>query len=238
MDFAECLLKRTSQYGLRISEEQCQKFVHYYDLLREWNEKINLTAIIEPDEVAVKHIVDSISAWDEELFANDMKVIDVGTGAGFPGIVLKIIYPEIKLTLLDSLAKRINFLQIVGKELGLEDVEYIHGRAEEVGRMKKHRCKFDIAFSRAVARLPILCEYVLPLLKTDGYFAALKGRQYKEEMEQSKSALNKLVSIVEKVKPVKLPDLDDVRAVIYIRKNGKTPSVYPRKVGTPERKPL
>ncbi len=238
MDFAELMRLKAKQYGISLTARQLEQFKIYYELLIEWNKKINLTAITSPEDVAVKHMVDSLSAWDESLLPADAKAIDVGTGAGFPSIPLKIMIPGLKLTLLDSLNKRIKFLQTVIDALELTDVELIHGRAEEVARQKKYREKFKVAFSRAVARMSVLSEYTLPFIAKDGYLAALKGRQYKEEIEQSEHALHVLGGSIVKIKPVKLPGLDDVRAIIYVHKEKQTPAVYPRKAGTPERNPL
>ena len=175
------LEKAASEYGVELSEKQLQQFQRYYELLIEWNEKINLTAITEPQEVAVKHFIDSVSAWDEKRFEGAKSIIDVGTGAGFPGIPLKIFQPQLKLVLLDSLNKRIKFLQTVVDELQLDNVECIHARAEEGAKNPKLRENFDIAVSRAVARLPVLAEYCIPFVKVGGTFAALKGMKFAED---------------------------------------------------------
>lgn len=238
MDFAKLMELKAQEYGIILNDRQLEQFNIYYELLLEWNKKINLTAITEPEEVAVKHMVDSLSAWDESLLPANARAIDVGTGAGFPSIPLKIMLPDLKLTLLDSLNKRIKFLQLVTDALGLKDVELVHGRAEEVARQKKYREKYTIAFSRAVAKMSVLSEYTLPFVKIGGYLVALKGRQYKEEIEQANNSLQVLGSSIEKVKPVKLPGIDDIRAIIYVHKEKQTPAVYPRKAGTPERNPL
>ena len=184
MGFIEELDSVAKEYGLELTTAQLDDFNKYYELLVEWNEKINLTAITEPKEVAIKHIVDSLSCYQEKLFTGDVSLIDVGTGAGFPGLPLKIFCPNLKLTLLDSLNKRVKFLQLVVDELGLKDVEVIHARSEEAARNKKYREKFNLATARAVARLPILCEYCLPFIKLNGTFIALKGRQYEEEIQE------------------------------------------------------
>ena len=152
--FKDELQKAAAEYGIALSDKQMEQFNRYFELLVEWNEKINLTAITEPKEVAIKHMIDSITAYDEKIFQDGVTVIDVGTGAGFPGLPLKIFCPEIKLTLMDSLNKRIQFLQTVVEELGLQDVECVHARAEEGARNKKYRESFDIAVSRAVADSP------------------------------------------------------------------------------------
>lgn len=238
MSFIDELTSVMAEYGLNATESQIRAFNRYYELLCEWNEKINLTAITEPKEVAIKHIVDSLSCYKEELFKNGSSLIDVGTGAGFPGLPLKIFCPTLKLTLLDSLNKRVKFLQLVVNELGLNDVEIIHARSEEAARNKKYREKFDMVTARAVARLPIICEYCLPFIKIGGTFIALKGRQYEEEIIEAQKAIKTLGGEIAETLPVKLPEIDDKRAVIYIRKIKSTPKVYPRKAGTPERNPI
>ena len=236
--FKEELAKAAAEYGISLSDTQMAQYNRYFELLVEWNEKINLTAITEPKEVAIKHMIDSITAYDENLFKDGTIVIDVGTGAGFPGLPLKIFCPEIKLTLMDSLNKRIKFLQTVVEELGLKDVDCIHARAEEGARNKKYREAFDIAVSRAVARLPILCEYCLPFVKKGGHFIALKGMQYNDEAEEAAKAIKVMGGSHTEIRPVKLPELDDKRAVITITKTMPTPKAYPRKAGTPTKNPI
>ena len=236
--FKEELAKAAAEYGINLGDTQMEQYNRYFELLVEWNEKINLTAITEPKEVAIKHMIDSITAYDEKLFKDGTTVIDVGTGAGFPGLPLKIFCPEIKLTLMDSLNKRIKFLQTVVEELGLKDVECVHARAEEGARNKKYRESFDIAVSRAVARLPILCEYCLPFVKKGGHFIALKGMQYHDEAEEAAKAIKVMGGSKTEIRPVKLPELDDKRAVITITKTMPTPKAYPRKAGTPTKNPI
>ncbi|MBE6092731.1 MAG: 16S rRNA (guanine(527)-N(7))-methyltransferase RsmG [Selenomonas ruminantium] len=236
--FKEELAKAAAEYGISLSDTQMEQYNRYFELLVEWNEKINLTAITEPKEVAIKHMIDSITAYDENLFKDGTTVIDVGTGAGFPGLPLKIFCPEIKLTLMDSLNKRIKFLQTVVEELGLKDVECVHARAEEGARNKKYRESFDIAVSRAVARLPILCEYCLPFVKKGGHFIALKGMQYNDEADEAVKAIKVMGGSKTEIRPVKLPELDDKRAVITIIKTMPTPKAYPRKAGTPTKNPI
>ena len=236
--FKEELAKAAAEYGISFSATQMEQYNRYFELLVEWNEKINLTAITEPKEVAIKHMIDSITAYDENLFKDGTTVIDVGTGAGFPGLPLKIFCPEIKLTLMDSLNKRIKFLQTVVEELGLKDVECVHARAEEGARNKKYRESFDIAVSRAVARLPILCEYCLPFVKKGGHFIALKGMQYNDEADEATKAIKVMGGSKTEIRPVKLPELDDKRAVITITKTMPTPKAYPRKAGTPTKNPI
>ncbi|MBQ1808279.1 MAG: 16S rRNA (guanine(527)-N(7))-methyltransferase RsmG [Selenomonas sp.] len=236
--FKEELQKAAAEYGINLTETQIAQYNRYFELLIEWNEKINLTAITAPKDVAIKHIIDSITAYDAALFQAGTTVIDVGTGAGFPGLPLKIFCPEIKLTLMDSLNKRIKFLQTVVEELGLKDVECVHARAEEGARNKKYRESFDIAVSRAVARLPILCEYCLPFVKKGGHFIALKGMQYNDEAEEAVKAIKVMGGSRTEIRPVKLPEIDDKRAVIIINKTMPTPKTYPRKAGTPTKNPI
>lgn len=238
MNFTDELKTAAAEYGLNLTESQISGFNRYYELLVEWNKKINLTAITEPKDVAIKHMIDSLSCYGDELFHENASLIDVGTGAGFPGLPLKIFCPSLKLTLLDSLNKRVKFLQLVVDELGLKDVEVIHARSEEAARNRNYREKFDIATARAVARLPIICEYCLPFVKTGGVFIALKGRQYEDETEEARKAIKILGGEIERTVPIKLPEIDDKRAVIYIKKIKSTPKAYPRKAGTPERNPI
>lgn len=238
MTFVEILDKAAKEYGITLTDEQLSQFDKYQELLLEWNEKMNLTALTEPNDVAVKHMVDSLTVYDEEWFRDGMSVVDVGTGAGFPGIPLKIFRPGLKVTLIDSLNKRVKFLETVVNELGLKDVSCVHARAEEAARQKQYREKFDAAVSRAVARLPILAEYDLPFVKVGGFFAAMKGAKYMEETEEAAKAVKVLGGSEPVLREVKLPGLDDKRGIIYIKKAKKTPPVYPRKAGTPEKNPI
>ena len=238
MKFAEALTGAAREFGLELSPEQIAAFSLYNELLVSWNEKVNLTAITEPQEVAVKHIIDSLSCYDPEIFPEKCTAVDVGTGAGFPGLPLKIYRPDIRLTLMDSLNKRLVFLQEVVDKLGLTDVTLIHARAEDAGRSKEHRGKYQIALSRAVARLNVLAELCLPMVSSGGYFVALKGAQYRQELQEADKAITILGGHVATVRPVHLPGLDDSRAVIYIRKAAVTPAEFPRRPGIPEKKPL
>ncbi|SMC91459.1 16S rRNA (guanine(527)-N(7))-methyltransferase RsmG [Sporomusa malonica] len=236
--FKDLLAQAAAKYGLNLSEGQIEAMNTYYRLLIEWNEKINLTAITQPHEVAVKHMIDSLSCYQEDIFNSGTSIIDVGTGAGFPGIPLKIYQPDLKLTLMDSLNKRLLFLRKVTDTLTLEGVDIVHARAEEGGKNKLHREKYQIAVSRAVARLNVLCELCLPFVKTGGWFIALKGAQYEDEAAEAAKAITILGGRLERIEPVNLPGLVDKRAVIYIRKIAATPQDYPRRPGTPEKKPL
>lgn len=238
MSFAEILKNAAEEYGISLSETQLQQFDRYQELLVEWNQKMNLTALTEPKDVAIKHMIDSVSVYDEKWFSEGMSVIDVGTGAGFPGLPLKILCPSLKVTLLDSLNKRVKFLETVVSELGLSDIVCVHARAEEAARQKQYREKFDAVVSRAVARLPILAEYDLPFVRVGGFFAAMKGAKYEEEAQEAKKAVKLLGGGEPVLREIKLPGLEDKRGIIYIRKEKKTPSVYPRKAGTPEKNPI
>ena len=238
MSFAEILKNAAEEYGISLSDTQLQQFDRYQELLVEWNQKMNLTALTEPKDVAIKHMIDSVSVYDEKWFSEGMSVIDVGTGAGFPGLPLKILCPSLKVTLLDSLNKRVKFLETVVSELGLSDIVCVPARAEEAARQKQYREKFDAVVSRAVARLPILAEYDLPFVRVGGFFAAMKGAKYEEEAEEAKKAVKLLGGGEPVLREIKLPELEDKRGIIYIRKEKKTPSVYPRKAGTPEKNPI
>jgi len=236
--FQDILAKAAVEYGLSLMPEQLAALDTYYQRLLVWNEKINLTAITEPYEVAVKHMIDSLSCYQEELFTPGVSLIDVGTGAGFPGIPLKIFQQDIKLTLMDSLNKRLFFLREVIDDLALDGVYTVHARAEEAGKNKQYREQYQLAVSRAVARLNVLCELCLPFVKVGGWFIALKGAQYEDEVREAAKAVNLLGGKIENITPVILPGLTDKRAVIYIKKIAVTPQTYPRKAGTPEKKPL
>ncbi|MBC8016355.1 MAG: 16S rRNA (guanine(527)-N(7))-methyltransferase RsmG [Sporomusaceae bacterium] len=238
MIFRDILAQSANEYGLQLTEKQVEDFTSYFETLVEWNEKVNLTAITAPQDVAIKHMIDSLSCYDEEIFKTGATIIDVGTGAGFPGLPLKIFRPDIKLTLFDSLNKRILFLQAVAEQLGMNDINFVHSRAEDGGKNKQLREQYDIAVSRAVARLTVLCEWCLPFVAVGGFFIALKGSKYSQELDEAKGAIRLLGGEVVKVQKIKLPGIDDVRAVIYIKKIKKTPPAYPRRPGTAEKNPL
>ena len=227
-------------YGKEISIEfsniQIEKFYKYMNLLIEWNEKINLTAITEPKEIIIKHFIDSLTVLKDIKGKNTL--VDVGTGAGFPGIPLKIMDEEIKITLLDSLNKRINFLNEVINQLDLKNVETIHSRVEEAGKNKKYRESFDIATARAVANLSTLSEYMLPLVKVGGKSICMKGSEVSEELKNSKKAISILGGEIESIDNFKLPKSDMMRNIVIIKKVKNTPSKYPRKAGTPSKEPI
>lgn len=213
---------------LRITEEQQKQFQTYSGLLTQWNQKINLTAITDADGITIKHFLDSILLLKAVEIKQGAKVIDVGTGAGFPGIPVKIMREDISLTLMDSLQKRINFLREVGASVNLTDTEYIHARAEDAGRMSQYRQKFDIAVSRAVADMEILCEYCLPFVKAGGFFVALKAQDSEAEIERAKPMIGNLGGEVAEVKKLTLPHSDIIRSFIIVRKKKDTPPQFPR----------
>ena len=211
-----------------------KKFDTYMKLLLEWNEKINLTAITEPDEIVKKHFFDSLTCIDSGYIKEGFSVVDVGTGAGFPGVPIKIERGDIKLTLLDSLNKRINFLKTLCAELEIK-ADCIHIRAEEAGKNEKYRETFDIAVSRAVANLSTLSEYCLPLVKKGGYFLAMKGKEIDEELEAAKPLIKILGGKVKEIQMHDIKDTDITHSIVVIEKTGNTPKKYPRngkKVGT------
>ena len=229
-EFQKILAESARQAGFELTDLQLQQFDKYYEMLVETNKVMNLTALTEPQDVAVKHIVDSLMAY-ADYFPGKV-LADVGTGAGFPGIPLKIYCPALKVVLIDSLAKRLNFLQRVINELGLTDIECVHLRAEDAGKNAAHREKYDIVTARAVARLSVLSEYCLPLVKVGGMFVALKGAK------AAGKALNVLGGKLVSAQQVELPGLDDGRAVVTIKKVKASPKAYPRKAGLPEKNPL
>ncbi len=237
MEFAEILAQKGLEAGLSFSDLQLRQFARYYEMLVETNKVMNLTAITAPEEVAVKHMIDSLLAY-EPAMQGDKVLADVGTGAGFPGVPLKIYCPSLRVVLIDSLGKRLKFLEQVIEALQLQDITCQHLRAEDAGRSKKHREAYDIVTARAVARLSVLAEYCLPLVKKDGMFIALKGSKFAEEIAEATEAVKLLGGRLLSSEPVKLPGLDDGRAIIRIKKIKNTPAQYPRKAGTPEKQPL
>ena len=222
---------------MRYLTENAQAFDIYEKLLLEWNEKINLTAITDHDEIAVKHFMDSLTPLDFRDFKNK-SVIDVGTGAGFPGLPLKIAVPEMKLCLLDSLNKRINFLNEVVSTLGLKDVQCVHARAEEGGRDKNFREKFDFALSRAVAPLNVLAEYDLPFVKVGGEFIALKGPAADEEVRQAQGAVKLLGGEISDIKEVEIEGSGLKHKIVFVAKVKHTPNTYPRRAVKISKSPL
>lgn len=232
----ETLLKELSdKIEVNLTEEQISKFITYKELLKEWNQKINLTAITEDNEIVLKHFVDSLTVL--KYIHQNANIIDVGTGAGFPGIPTKIARKDVSVTLLDSLNKRINFLNDVIEKTNLENIKTVHGRAEDLGQNKEYRERYDIAVARAVANLSTLTELCLPFVKVGGSFIAMKGNST-EEFEEAKKAIETLGGKIEKIDRFNLPGTDIERNIVVIKKINKTPNQYPRKAGTPANKPI
>ncbi|HGD2274389.1 TPA: 16S rRNA (guanine(527)-N(7))-methyltransferase RsmG [Streptococcus agalactiae] len=226
------------EHGITLTDKQKKQFETYFRLLVEWNEKINLTAITDKEEVYLKHFYDSIAPILQGYIDNSpLSILDIGAGAGFPSIPMKILYPEIDITIIDSLNKRINFLNILANELELSGVHFFHGRAEDFGQDKVFRAKFDIVTARAVARMQILAELTIPFLKVNGRLIALKAAAAEEELISAEKALKTLFSQVTVNKNYKLPNGDD-RNITIVSKKKETPNKYPRKAGTPNKKPL
>lgn len=231
-------LKDMSCLGISLCDEQVEKFLIYYEMLIEWNEKINLTAIKNYEDVMKKHFVDSLSLVKVCDLTGSLSLIDVGTGAGFPGLALKIAFPDMKVTLLDSLGKRIHFLDEVILKLGIQGVNTVHGRAEDYAKQGKFRESFDLCVSRAVANLSTLAEYCLPFVKVDGLFISYKSEKVSEELENAGHAISILGGKVESQVEITLPDSDIYRNLVMIRKTHNTSLKYPRKAGLPTRSPL
>lgn len=236
--FEEILAARAAEAGIPLTAEQIGQFSVYHEMLLDWNTRMNLTALTAPEDVAVKHIIDSLTAYDAALFDGARTLIDVGTGAGLPGIPLAVYAPHLTVTLLDSLNKRVRFLTEVTAAMGLQNVRCIHARAEEAARTAEHRAAYDIVVSRAVARLPVLLEYTLPFVRVGGTLLALKGRAYAEEQKEARRAAGVLGGGRITARPVHLPGLDDVRAILTVTKERQTPAAYPRGGGAPARRPL
>ena len=238
MEFYDLMAKAAEDVGLELTTEQYDQFITYMRLLQEWNEKINLTAILEEEEIIKKHFIDSIKAFKREEFKQNVNVIDVGTGAGFPGIPIAIMNPNINVTLLDSLNKRIKFLDIVINKLGLKNIKTIHSRAEDGARNKNLREKFDIATSRAVANMSVLSEYCLPYVKVGGKFIALKGPAVEQEIEESNVAIKTLGGELEQICEVKIEDTDLRHNLVVVKKIKECAKTYPRKAGTISKNPI
>ena len=238
MDQMEKLKESFAKLNISLTDKQYQQFIDYYELLVEWNKVMNLTGITEFDEVVMKHFVDSLCLVYAIPTDKPYKLLDMGTGAGFPGIPLKIAFPEMEMVLLDSLNKRIKFLNEVINQLGLENITAIHGRAEEFARKEEYREQFDLCVSRAVANLATLSEYCLPYVKKGGKFIPYKSGAIEEEMETSKKAVSVLGGKIKEVKTFELPDSDISRSLVVIQKEKETPKKYPRSGGKPTKEPI
>ncbi len=224
--------------GLELSTETQHAFSLYADRLLEWNTHTNLTAITDPQAIEIRHFLDSLSVVRAVRLTPGMRVIDVGTGAGFPGLPLRLVFPQIQLTLLEATAKKTRFLQHVTHALGLDDVHILTARAEEAGQDTANREQYDLVLARAVARLPVLSEYLLPLCKVGGRCVALKGEHAAAEVQQAERALNILGGHVTRIVPVELPQVAETHYLVTIEKNAATPPKYPRRVGVPAKRPL
>ena len=237
--------EKCRNFGICLSDEQIGKFIEYYKLLSEWNSFMNLTAITDFDEVILKHFVDSLAIYQAEIFQKslnqkktEISLIDVGTGAGFPGIPLKIVFEDLQITLLDSLNKRVNFLNTVIERLELKNIKTVHGRAEDFARHENHREQYDFCVSRAVANLSTLTELCIPFVKKNGYFISYKSEKIKEELPAGEKAVDILGGKIEDILEYQLPDSDINRSLLLIKKEKNTPKKYPRKAGTPAKEPL
>jgi len=227
-----------AEQNLPLSDQQKKQFERYFELLVEWNEKINLTAITDKEEVYLKHFYDSIAPILQGLIPNEtIKLLDIGAGAGFPSLPMKILYPQLDVTIIDSLNKRINFLQLLAQELDLDGVHFYHGRAEDLAQDKNFRTHYDFVTARAVARMQVLSELTIPYLKVGGKLLALKASNAPEELLEAKNALNLLFSKVEDNLSYALPN-GDPRYITVVEKKKETPNKYPRKAGMPNKRPL
>ena len=229
---------RLADLGFPLTDRQKEQYERYFELLVEWNEKINLTAITEKNDVYLKHFYDSIAPILQGLIQNHpIRLLDIGAGAGFPSLPMKILFPELDVTIIDSLNKRINFLHLLAEELGLSGVHFYHGRAEDFAQDKEFRAQFDVVTARAVARMQVLSELTIPYLKVGGRLLALKASNAPEELEEAKNALNLLFSKVEDNLQYELPT-GDPRYITLVEKKKETPNKYPRKAGMPNKRPL
>ena len=227
-----------AEQNLPLSDQQKKQFERYFELLVEWNEKINLTAITDKDDVYLKHFYDSIAPILQGLIPNEtIKLLDIGAGAGFPSLPMKILYPQLDVTIIDSLNKRINFLQLLAQELDLDGVHFYHGRAEDLAQDKNFRAQYDFVTARAVARMQVLSELTIPYLKVGGKLLALKASNAPEELLEAKNALNLLFSKVGDNLSYALPN-GDPRYITVVEKKKETPNKYPRKAGMPNKRPL
>lgn len=223
--------------GLPFDEETAEKLLRYNDLIMTMNEKVNLTGIRDREESLVKNVYDSLTVYEKEYFPEGGTVLDLGTGAGFPGAILAILRPDMQFVLMDSIQKKLLCVEKACGELGLKNVKCVHTRAEEAGRRRKTRESFDVVTARAVKSMPVISEWALPLVKQGGVFAAMKGPGAAEELKDAGRILRELGGALEKKKELALPG-GDQRCILYIRKTALCPKTYPRKVGVAERKPV
>lgn len=238
MSNIDTLIKGINELELELDNIQLDMFSKYKEILKDWNERINITAITDDVEIDQKHFLDSLTAFRSDLLEGNKKIIDIGTGGGFPGLPLKIANPDLDVELLDSLNKRIIFLNEVIKVLGLKNIVATHGRAEELSITPDYRERFDICISRAVASLNTLCEYCIPFVKVGGYFISMKGPLVDEELELAKNAIKQLGGKLVSTKLVNIPESDISHTLIIIEKISHTPTKYPRSGGKPRKNPL
>lgn len=235
---SEALIEGSKELGIDLDEISIEEFRIYKELLKEWNTKINITAIKDDEEIVIKHFLDSMTPYILNLFNGKKSIIDIGTGGGFPGLPLKIINKNLEVTLMDSLNKRITFLKEVISALELKDIEAIHGRAEELSRTKKYREVYDICISRAVASLDTLSEYCIPFVKVGGYFISMKGPDIDEELKESKKSIEVLGGKLVDKKVITVPQSNIRHSLLVIEKIRETPTKYPRGGGKPRKNPL
>lgn len=238
MGFNESLKNEFALIDVLATEKMLDQFLDYYEILIEWNKLMNLTTITDLTEVIQKHFLDSAALGKYNDLNQNLLLADIGTGAGFPGIPLKILYPKLEIVLIDSVGKRIKFLNEVINRLGLDHIQAIHGRAEDLARKDKYREKFDLCVSRAVANLTSLCEYCIPFVKTEGVFVSYKSANVNIEVEQAKHAIHLLGGKLDRVEEFQIPHTDYHRTLVFIHKIHKTDMKYPRKAGTPTKMPL
>ncbi|MCL6559573.1 MAG: 16S rRNA (guanine(527)-N(7))-methyltransferase RsmG [Firmicutes bacterium] len=235
---AETLFTGAVEMGIEITEGQIKKFEKYYLMLIETNKRFNITSIVEEKEVAVKHFLDSLTCLKAASFEENMSLADIGTGAGFPGIPLKICQPALCVTLVESMEKRVTFLREVIQMLGLKKIEAVHARAEDLGRKKEYRERYDRVVARAVADLRVLAEYCLPAVKKGGIFLAMKGPKVESEITAAEKAIEILGGKIENLINLRLPFIGDERNLVVIKKVRQTPEKYPRRAGMPQKKPI
>ncbi|MCQ4832700.1 MULTISPECIES: 16S rRNA (guanine(527)-N(7))-methyltransferase RsmG [Hungatella] len=239
-EFKDRLNRELNQFSIILENSQINQFYQYYELLDEWNKVMNLTAITDQNEVITKHFVDSLALVKAmgEISTKEYKIIDIGTGAGFPGIPLKIAFPQLKITLMDSLNKRIKFLNEVIEQLGLKEITAVHSRAEDLGRDKDYREQYDLSVSRAVANLSTLSEYCMPFVKPGGFFISYKSGKIEEELSSAKHAIFLLGGKVNRIESFTLDGAEAERTLIKIEKVSEISKRYPRKAGVPGKEPL
>lgn len=238
MEYFDILNTACNDVGLNFDNDKYNKFMKYMQLIKEWNTKINLTAIVDDEAIVKKHFIDCIKIFKFNTIIKSKSIIDVGTGAGFPGIPISIFMEETEVLLLDSLNKRVNFLNEVISELNLKNISAVHGRAEDAAQNKKYREKFDISVSRAVANMSVLCEYCMPFVKEKGFFVAMKGPGVEEELSAAENAITTLGGRLMKTISVNIEDSDLKHNLVVISKIKRTPVNFPRKAGIISKKPI